>query len=315
MSLENWPKLITNEDPYHIHKILGACCLANFVYRWTCLFRYGTMYLDNPLGAYTLALHAALSMTSLVFHLPRLRHPSKPMIYPEFRAHSILFAGRSVVVCYIYYAGLDYRYAMLTCFAVMYLADRITAHYRSNSRTMRNMPFDPIVPEEQQQAIVAMHSRMQIGATVFMIGNMNTAFGPLLAIQMAAFLMTLVRKGILHAQTWHLIYSVLLWANFELFPQYSPAHILIQRCVFELHARVFFPNHVNKYVAWICHFGAMVLYQEWGAERWINRVVYLFVRPDAVAWILRVLIWHNYTQNLEKYWGLFLPTPVAREVR
>jgi len=42
---------------------------------------------------------------------------------------------------------------------------------------------------------------MQILATLFMLGNINTSFTPLLAIQLAAFLMTLVIKSIIGENT------------------------------------------------------------------------------------------------------------------
>ena len=34
MNIENIPKLITKEDPYHIHKILGILSLGHFTFRY-----------------------------------------------------------------------------------------------------------------------------------------------------------------------------------------------------------------------------------------------------------------------------------------
>ena len=43
-------KLFTKDDPLHIHKVLGGFCLGNFIYRYTMLFRYGDMFLQNGGG-------------------------------------------------------------------------------------------------------------------------------------------------------------------------------------------------------------------------------------------------------------------------
>jgi hypothetical protein len=45
-------------------------------------------------------LHAGLSWSSLLFHIPAKRNKSNPMIWPEFRWHSICFACRSFVAMY-----------------------------------------------------------------------------------------------------------------------------------------------------------------------------------------------------------------------
>ena len=46
------------------------------------------MGLEN--SAWTLVMHGALSCSSLLFHISATRNPVKPIIYPEFRMHSIL---------------------------------------------------------------------------------------------------------------------------------------------------------------------------------------------------------------------------------
>jgi hypothetical protein len=101
MKPENLHKLITKEDPDHIHKTLGLVSLGNFVYRYFALIAYGSMYLNNTISMMLLGVHTLLSLTSLRFHISRFRNPSQPMIYPEFRMHSILFALRSTVCCYM----------------------------------------------------------------------------------------------------------------------------------------------------------------------------------------------------------------------
>ena len=44
-------------------------------------------------------LHGLLSWSSIVLPLPTKRNWASPMIWPEFRFHSITFATRHVIVC------------------------------------------------------------------------------------------------------------------------------------------------------------------------------------------------------------------------
>jgi hypothetical protein len=97
------------------------------------------------------------------------------------------------------------------CYSALFLSEYITKKtygitkkYGSEDKTIRNMPFDSTISEQDKTKITKIHSIMQIGATVFMLGNINSAFSPLFAIQTAAFLMTLVRKSIITTNTWHL---------------------------------------------------------------------------------------------------------------
>ena len=223
MKPENLHKLITKEDPDHIHKTLGLVSLGNFVYRYFALIAYGSMYLNNTISMMLLGVHTLLSLTSLRFHISRFRNPSQPMIYPEFRMHSILFALRSTVCCYMANYEFSITYKIAVCFATMGLADLATYIYETkalgnetktaSNTTMRGMPFDPSITAKQQQGIIRFQSAMQISATIFMLGNADTAFTPLFAIQLAAFLMTLVRKNIIDANMWHFIYNITLCIN------------------------------------------------------------------------------------------------------
>jgi hypothetical protein len=47
VNLQNSYKLVTKEDPYHLHKTLGLICLYNFFYRFYLLFTIQTMNLNN----------------------------------------------------------------------------------------------------------------------------------------------------------------------------------------------------------------------------------------------------------------------------
>jgi len=86
-------------------------------------------------------------------------------------------------------------------------ADIVTYYYKDGT-TMRGMQFDPNVSENKKKVITLFHSKMQLCATTYMLGNIDSAFSPLFAIQFSSFLMTLVRKNIIKRNHWHLLYSL-----------------------------------------------------------------------------------------------------------
>lgn len=304
--LQNIYKLFTKEDEYHVHKFLGGFCLLNFIYRFYNLLSCGTMFLDNSVGLYSILLHGLLSISSLQFHISNTRNPSKPMIYPEFRMHSILFGLRSVIVCLLYYYHYNYKYIIATSYSVLFLSDFITKHYNidyKNGNTMRNMPFEKDIREEKKQQITRMHSIMQIGATIFMLGNINSAFSPLFAIQTAAFLMTLVRKSIITTNTWHLLYSAGLFANYLLFPTFSPGFLLFIALVLFFHEKVVFFYKINKYLAWGFHYSVFVIYRDYGYELWIND---FFLNHHYLCWILMKLFIIYKCASFYKNYSIFM---------
>jgi len=276
LHLENIYKLSTHEDSSFIHKYLGGICLMNFIYRFYSYFHYGNMKLDNSFALLLVGVHGLLSTSSLIFHISSVRNSSKPMIYPEFRLHSIVFALRSVVICFQYYYNLHYVYPILTCFGTMITADIITYAYNingKNGKTMRNMPFEYTISLQKQNEITRMHSIMQIGATTYMLGNIESAFSPLLAIQLAAFLMTLVRKSIIDAITWHSIYSLTLWINIFLYMHHKVEFIIIHQIMMSNYIYIFFPKRINKYIAWSINFGLYHLYKYQKIDFFISNLV------------------------------------------
>ena len=102
-------KLFTNHDPYHMHKILGLICLLHYLYRFDSFFRYGRAFglQDVKVEILLVMMHGVLSLSSLLLPLPGARNHSAPMIWKEFRFHSILFANRHVVFTVIYLLDLN----------------------------------------------------------------------------------------------------------------------------------------------------------------------------------------------------------------
>jgi hypothetical protein len=239
------------------------------------------MFLNTPVDLALVGMHGLLSVSSLIFHIPRKRHSKLPMIYPEFRLHSIAFGLRSVLCCFIDYYGSEYKlyYKMGACFGTMMVADIITKQYAEpGDTTMRAMPYSENTPDEHIRKITRFHSNQQVGATVFMLINMDSAFSPLFAIQFAAFLMTMVRKGIIKSNTWHLLYSWALMINIFVLntptlSQVAYIFICTQSFIF-LRMRM----RMNKYIGWAIIFAMFRLVD----LRFINDFIY----KDAIINVL-----------------------------
>jgi len=201
------------------------------------------------------AIHGLLSVSSLIFHIPKKRHSKLPMIYPEFRLHSIAFALRSVVCCFLDFYGYSRLYKMGTCIGTMYIADQITRAYAEpGDTTMRAMPFAETTDEKSRKQITQFHSNQQVSATLYMLWTMESAFSPMFAIQIAAFLMTLVRKSIIRPNTWHLVYSWALMINIFIFNTFTFSQSIIIFTSTHTFRWLRMKQRMNKYIAWMIVF-------------------------------------------------------------
>ena len=128
-------KLGTKEDPQSVHKILGLSALISYFYRYyVCYNSQGNLGLGwDMLSWFTMALHFALSASSLIFHVVAKRMKGFPtVIYEQYRMHTIVFTSRCVAV-YIFgllrpFAG-TYIERVLPCGTVLVwhlLADDVT---------------------------------------------------------------------------------------------------------------------------------------------------------------------------------------------
>jgi hypothetical protein len=261
MNIENIPKLITKEDPYHIHKILGIASLAHFSYRYYHLW-YKSMGFNTNYDAAFLIIHALLSATSFQFKIPQSRNQASPMIYPEFRLHNLLFSYRSILCSLFFYYKLPITYNIIVCYFTMIGADIVTYYYKDGT-TMRGMQFDSDIPEDVKQTITIFHSKMQLCATTYMIGNIDSAFSPLFAIQFSSFLMTLVRKNIIKKNQWHLLYGLSLMINVFVYYSLPFDYIVFQLFTFKLFCYMRFTKNQNKYVCWTLIYVMFLLYRQY----------------------------------------------------
>jgi hypothetical protein len=119
------------------------------------------------------------------------------MIWPEFRAHSVLFATRSLISMILTLKEVSTPLTRLVnVMATIALADLATKVYKVTATTMRDMPFPDWVSQTARDRINFYYSFSQVLATAGLLfsPSMERALFVLFPIQIAAFLMTLVRK-------------------------------------------------------------------------------------------------------------------------
>lgn len=230
-NFENMYKLRTEEGAkhYHVHRYMGVLVLLNYIYRTTLRYTTGKPFGDDEASwevLFVIVLHSALSLSSLLFHIPQKRNTANPMIWPEFRLHSILFGCRSFIamlwvwICLRSNIALDSIPAkigrILIVFINLYLADIVTIHYKKialvlkDDSTMRRMPFPKEWTQSTTDWITIFYSLLQFIATSAVMLNTNqyTLLMSAIPVQLAAFLMTCVRKSIMTAKGWHYWYMV-----------------------------------------------------------------------------------------------------------
>lgn len=182
---------------------------------------------------------------------------------------NILFGLRSVIITIMYHYEVDYRYIIAICYTVLFLSEKKEI------------------------------TKMQLVATIYMLGNINSAFSPLFAIQTSAFL-------IKTTNTWYLLYTIALFANYLLFPTFSPSFIIYLSFILNIHDRIIFPYKINKYIAWGCHFTIFIIMREYGYENAIN---YFFLQRYYLWWLFVKLWIIGKSISFEKYFDCFLDKP------
>ena len=228
--------LFTNHDKYHIQKTLGFLAVANFILRFYYAIIYGTSFPPFETKVFSCSsvlIHALLPIASLSIPLPEKRNFTSPMIWKEFRLHSILFSCRHSILTIITLLELwptqleifkNYKlYALFSESILKYIAiiscikiaSIITAKYGdTEKRTTNAMPYPEHVTEYEIEKIKYEYAKKQFGATIMAVfsGELSASlnFAPLYAIQSAPFMMTLVRKGKCNSAHYHMVYSLTL---------------------------------------------------------------------------------------------------------
>lgn len=274
----NMYKLVTHEDKFHIHKLLGVIALTHYIFRFVSLITTGSMGFENHSTAKILfffGIHTLLSWSSIIFHLPTRKNRQRPMIWPELRLHNIVFASRSIVDAVVNTVFTDIMtrrlFGFIAAVVAMYAADRVSDHYRKlelitkQDSTMRSMPW----PKDAKMSLIAKvniyYAMSQLFATAGVINvskkwttDVELALTTLFAVQLSALLMTLVRKSILGAYAWHFWYQISLALSWVLllyrYSERSPLPFVMMRTgiAIVIAYQVRFKLNANKYVMWTC---------------------------------------------------------------
>lgn len=205
-------------DFMNLHKILGFGSLIHYGYRFYLKFNYDRMFLElNPISP---LFHLGLSLSSFIFKVPIKRFLNKTIIWKELQLHNIIFTSRSIFIIYhnIYFKTYDINYYLTKLIIVSshhYLADIVSNNYINNELTTTR----DIRGEYGNNIIKKFYAISQIIATTTLLLNVNpdSSFMIMFPIQLSAFLMTLVRKGFISNNLWHIFYTSSLLFPFILF--------------------------------------------------------------------------------------------------
>lgn len=205
--------LLTHHDKYHIHALLGLTTLLHFLFRWIMLFVYGDAFVNKKMfwfNVLTMLLHSALPLSALPLPIPHSRNFSAPMIWQEFRLHSLTFASRHMLSTIMSLAfPLNRAIQLIIVHLTIFTASLVSDVYGDRQRrTTNTMPYALEIGSAEVQHTKNMYIRAQFMATAFTLtGRPSLSFIPTLGIQVAPFLMTLVRKGKISVSAYHMIYA------------------------------------------------------------------------------------------------------------
>lgn len=251
-------KLFTKEDPQMLHKVLGLLALVSFFYRYGYVFpRQGNLGFEGTrLDWITMALHTALSTSSLIFHVLRKRILKKPyIIWEEYRLHAISFSLRCTAVFIAGFAGVN-RFVLFPTVMIWHIiADEITRQYgTAGQTTVRGTDRLPW----RIKLLTRFYGFYQFCAIASHVlpdaRKMDMAFNTLIAIQSSAFLMTLFRKGLIPYAVHGIGYTLcLILSSYHILVVHSePFFLPGVALLFGLRVKL----GINKYVLW-CSFAAI----------------------------------------------------------
>jgi len=191
---------VTDEDPGHVHKILGIACLISYAWRFSMAGATDMGFESYPhLTIPTLLLHWSLTLSSFVFKIPRKRIKTGDRIWPEYRLHALVFLSRSLAILAHYrYEQLyhiqepmhhvNFAIVMATLFFADWSSWSVGEDHRSGS--IRDLEAHP--------AVKFFFSFMQFGATsgcLYGLRRFSLVFYFTSILQFTPFLMTLRRKS------------------------------------------------------------------------------------------------------------------------
>jgi hypothetical protein len=130
-------------------------------------------------------------------------------------------------------------------------ADLSSKYFASEEKTMRGMPFPDCVSERMRKWVNYYYNFSQLGATTVILSKttIESPFIMMFPIQLAAFLMTLVKKNIISPGAWHVIYAWSLALGYIHTEQHADPRNRFSKALASALLLRFFMR-TNKYVVW-----------------------------------------------------------------
>ena len=251
-------KLVTKEDPYHLHKGMGILSILSFFYRYGLVYNAtGTLgFTGDWFDWATLFVHMTLAFSSKLFRVPKKRLANKPMvIYEEYRLHAMIFTFRcvSVYACAVLWPAENrpiYAVALVVA-AHHLLADYVTSIWGNGSTAVRTNSKNLSYFYKKVALFYSFYQYMAIGSHILPNVHLaDLAWNAIIAIASSAFMMTLYRKRIIRGMTHVVVYSgCLLLSMFHIMRLIGLTASLLIIATFLL--RINLPRkYSNKYVCW-----------------------------------------------------------------
>lgn len=244
-------KLFTHHDKYHIHKTLGIISIIHFFYRFVILFLNKNIETHTRMN-YLYIVHLLLHLSSFNFILPERRIFSLPLIWKEFRIHNAIFATRNILPSiFPVITTCSALHKTLYVWFWMFIADKATQMTKEPGITMRMIPYPSNASLNDINNQKSFYVSCQFHATMLSITDSRYSFLCVFAIEIAAFAMTLCRKGFLSVFGWHRAYFLSLYSIYIIFCiKQLNSTILVALLGSMIAKEIRLITKLNKYVIW-----------------------------------------------------------------
>jgi len=133
----------------------------------------------------------------------------------------------------------------------MMLADSVSNKMKLDQRTTRLMPYPEALGDTEKFATKYFYTGCQFYAAILSVMDPTLSFLCVFAMEMAAFGMTLCRKGILTPRGWHRLYFISLWVVYLVVITTKTSSSVFVACICGFTARELrLRLKLNKYMLW-----------------------------------------------------------------
>lgn len=231
----------------NLYILLNSMSIIMYSYNFCMLL----LYEDMQINLFKLALHSVLNTGIILL--------DKNSYYPCLQIQAMILLFRSVLCCLFFYYRLHIISNIFICYVAMYLADIVAKH--TVYTQMPLMPPMNYLDYTSKQKVLRMYSYMELIATYSMLENIHTAYSPLLAIQLSAFLISLSSNRIIHVAYAHYIYALVLWMNVFYVLNLDIMNFIVMNILCYIMFIWQYENNMNKYAGWLVIFGTYYLLQ------------------------------------------------------